>query len=144
LAAANICPDTGLATDYLNHFNEVAMLIEMLPDMPEAIDDITAWRPCTYSAHFNATGFRAKDLAQRAYDVADPELIARFENARAKADAAVGDVQARLAEGLDPALFAAAAAADLFERIALLNAIILGQDQMPQRDEQAAIDTLFA
>lgn len=144
LSAANICPDTGLATDYLNHFNEVAMLIEMLPDMPEAAVDIAAWRPSTYSAHFHATGFRAKDLAQLAYDNADPQLVARFEKARTQADAAVGLVQAHLAAGFNTAAFAATAAADLYERISHLNAIILGQDQSPQRDEQAEIDALFA
>ena len=26
---------TLLATDYLNHFNEVVMLLEMIPDMPD-------------------------------------------------------------------------------------------------------------
>ena len=30
LADANINPVTGLATDYLNHFNEAIMLLEML------------------------------------------------------------------------------------------------------------------
>ncbi|MEO8318885.1 MAG: hypothetical protein ABI561_11235, partial [Bradyrhizobium sp.] len=35
LKAANINPRTGLATDYLNHFNEAIMLLEMVPDMPE-------------------------------------------------------------------------------------------------------------
>ena len=34
LRAANINPRTGLATDYLNHFNEAIMLLEMIPDMP--------------------------------------------------------------------------------------------------------------
>ncbi len=35
LKAANINPVTGLATDYLNHFNEIAMMIATLADMPE-------------------------------------------------------------------------------------------------------------
>lgn len=35
LRVANINPRTGLATDYLNHFNEAVMLLEMVPDMPE-------------------------------------------------------------------------------------------------------------
>jgi len=38
LRAANINPATGLATDYLNHYNEVAMLIATLADMPEMSD----------------------------------------------------------------------------------------------------------
>ena len=45
LKAANVHPDTGLATDYLNHFNEVVMLLEMLPDMPDFAEDVLAWEP---------------------------------------------------------------------------------------------------
>ena len=36
LQAANINPRTGLATDYLNHFNEAVMLLEMIPAYPES------------------------------------------------------------------------------------------------------------
>ena len=39
LRAANINPRTGLATDYLNHFNEAIMLLEMITDMPECAED---------------------------------------------------------------------------------------------------------
>ena len=39
LADANINPATGLATDYLNHFNEAIMLLEMLSSCPECRDD---------------------------------------------------------------------------------------------------------
>ena len=43
LEQANINPQTGLATDYLNHFNEVMMLLEMLPDMPDCAEDVLEW-----------------------------------------------------------------------------------------------------
>src|SRR5713226_3249565 len=43
LRAANINPRTGLATDYLNHFNEAIMLLEMVPDMPECAEDFLTW-----------------------------------------------------------------------------------------------------
>jgi len=39
LRAANINPPTGLATDYLNHFSEAVMLLEMVPVMPECAED---------------------------------------------------------------------------------------------------------
>src|SRR3546814_6668569 len=35
----NINQNTLLATDYLNHFNEIIMLLEMLPSMPECYGD---------------------------------------------------------------------------------------------------------
>ena len=48
LAAANINPKTGLASDYLNHFNEAIMLLEMLASCPECVDDFRAWKPMSY------------------------------------------------------------------------------------------------
>ena len=48
LAEANINPVTGLSTDYLNHFNEAVMLLEMIPVMPECGEDLAAWRPLSY------------------------------------------------------------------------------------------------
>ena len=52
LADANINPLTGLATDYLNHFNEAIMLLEMLSSCPECRDDFLVWRPMSYREHF--------------------------------------------------------------------------------------------
>jgi len=40
-----INPQTGLCTDYLNHFNEAIMVLEMLSTVPESIDDFLTWRP---------------------------------------------------------------------------------------------------
>jgi hypothetical protein len=80
LRAANINPRTGLATDYLNHFNEAVMLLEMIPDMPECADDFLGWQPLTYREHFTASNFKARDLAIEAYDSADTAIRAEFDN----------------------------------------------------------------
>ena len=80
LRAANINPRTGLATDYLNHFNEAIMLLEMIPDMPECAEDFLLWYPLSYREHFMASHFKARDLAISAYDSADPALRAEFDN----------------------------------------------------------------
>jgi hypothetical protein len=79
LKAANINPQTGLATDYLNHFNEAIMLLEMIPDMVECAEDFLAWTPLSYCEHFMASNFKAKELAISAYESADPDLRAEFE-----------------------------------------------------------------
>jgi hypothetical protein len=79
LVAANINPRTGLATDYLNHFNEAIMLLEMIPDIPECSEDFLAWCPLSYCEHFMASNFKAKDLAISAYESADPDIRAEFE-----------------------------------------------------------------
>src|SRR5471032_3610958 len=70
LRAANINPRTGLATDYLNHFNEAIMLLEMIPDMPECAEDFLGWQPLSYREHFTASHFRARELAIEAYESA--------------------------------------------------------------------------
>jgi hypothetical protein len=80
LRAANINPRTGLATDYLNHFNEAIMLLEMVPDMPECAEDFLSWKPLSYAEHFTASNFKARDLAIAAYDSADANLRAEFDN----------------------------------------------------------------
>ena len=79
LRAANINPRTGLATDYLNHFNEAIMLLEMIPDMPECAEDFLSWRPLSYCEHFMASNFKARDLAIEAYDSADAKIRAEFD-----------------------------------------------------------------
>src|SRR5438132_7547925 len=72
LIEANINPVTWLATDYLNHFNEAIMLLEMLPMAPECKEDLLAWRPMSYAEHFAASNFKHRDLAIAAYEQADP------------------------------------------------------------------------
>jgi hypothetical protein len=79
LRAANINPRTGLATDYLNHFNEAVMLLEMIPDMPECAEDFLGWRPLSYAEHFTASNFKARDLAIEAYNAAAPRIRADFD-----------------------------------------------------------------
>src|SRR6201994_4097959 len=79
LRVANINPRTGLATDYLNHFNEAVMLLEMIPDIPECAEDFLAWSPLSYAEHFTATNFKARDLVIEAYEQADREIRTRFD-----------------------------------------------------------------
>lgn len=142
LAAANISPRTGLATDYLNHFNEVAMLIGMLSDMPEAAEDVLAWQPCSYGEHFRRSGFRDRDLAIEAFECIEPHTRAGFEDALLHAECAVRDVQARLRAGGEPAHFCAESAAEVYEKIAALDAVITGNATHVD-ENQAAVDALF-
>ena len=65
---SNIDEKTLLATDYLNHFNEIVMLLEMVADMPEILEDVKAWQPKSYKDHFAASTIAEKDLAIEAYD----------------------------------------------------------------------------
>ena len=74
LADANINPATGLATDYLNHFNEAIMLLEMLSSCPDCIADFLDWQPKSYREHFLASRFKDRHMAVAAYDAADPTV----------------------------------------------------------------------
>jgi hypothetical protein len=80
LRAANINPRTGLATDYLNHFNEAIMLLEMIPAMPECTEDFLDWQPLSYREHFTASNFKARELAISAYDSAEAGIRTEFDN----------------------------------------------------------------
>jgi hypothetical protein len=72
LAAANINPATGLASDYLNHFNEAIMLLDMLASCPDCRDDLLVWRAMSYREHFAASRFTGRAVAIAAYEAADP------------------------------------------------------------------------
>src|SRR3981081_1321512 len=78
LPAANINPRTGLATDYLNHFNEAIMLLEMIPDMPECAEDFLTWTPLSYAEHFWASNFKVRRLPIEAYELSAAK--AEFDN----------------------------------------------------------------
>ncbi len=92
LRAANINPRTGLATDYLNHFNEAIMLLEMIPDMPDCAEDFLLWYPLSYREHFTASNFKARDLAIEAYDSADEHIRTEFDNITSAVGAAMREV----------------------------------------------------
>jgi hypothetical protein len=76
----NISDRTLLATDYLNHFNEIVMLIEMVPDMPDMLEECHLWQPKTYQEHFEQSGFSDKALAIAAYDHVPSKFRRPFED----------------------------------------------------------------
>ena len=69
-AGKNINPQTLLATDYLNHFNEIHMLLGMIVGMPDCNEDILEWQAITYQDHFKHSVFQDKDLAIKDYNYA--------------------------------------------------------------------------
>ena len=63
----NINSQTLLATDFLNHFNEIHMLLGMIADMPDCLEDILEWETITYPDHFKYSVFQDKEIAIEAY-----------------------------------------------------------------------------
>ena len=97
----NIHEQTLLATDYLNHFNEVVMLLEMLPDMPECFEDVGAWQPKSYQDHFRDSGFSDKDLAIAAYDHVPARYREPFDQTIAQINDILLKAIARIGAALD-------------------------------------------
>lgn len=85
----NVNCETLLATDYLNHYNEVVMLIEMVEQAPEFMDDVRAWHPKPYVEHFRDGGFSHKALAIAAYDQAPAVYREPFDATLAEIDATI-------------------------------------------------------
>jgi len=146
LAAANINPRTGLATDYLNHFNEVVMLLEMLPDMPDCAEDVLAWEPLDYIGHFERSSFADKRLAIRAYAAAPRDVRAHLETIVCSLNEEIRAAQAVLRAGDPDAAgeLAARAEKEIKPLIADASGAIHGRIDGESFDEgQAEIDALF-
>ena len=152
----NINESTLLASDYLNHFHELVMLLEALSSEPEGFaNDLLSWRPLTYEEHFSQSGFRDKNLAIAAYRRAPPKVRARFDDAVARlhgeALTVVASVGAELNSGRDLDKACRDAAARLRILIDQANSIANGEysserDKSESQGEasgQAAIDALF-
>lgn len=72
-------PLSGLANDYLNLFNELVMILEQLPLMPELYEDLCAWRPIGYRDYFLNSKLPGRHSALAAYDQLNPAFRKRFE-----------------------------------------------------------------
>ena len=142
----SINPATGLATDYLNHFTEAVMLLEMGISMPDCLEDLRAWSPKTYVEHFARSNFTDRDTVIAAYEAADPRVRDALEsttqtlnNVLAEArDVVLGHLAAP-----DGAALALRAAAWVKPLIARAAAIINGTRPAGAGGTQAAVDALF-
>ncbi len=142
----NINPETLLATDYLNHFNEIVMLIDMVPTMPECIDDVKAWAPKSYEQHFQDSVFADKDLAILAYYNAPTQYREPFDDTVAAMNVLVAkgliDIEAAIATGEAGRVELAVTdvSRKLQSRIDRCSAIINGHTE---KLDQSAVDELF-
>lgn len=72
-------PLSGLANDYLNLFNELVMILEQLPLMPDLFEDLCAWRPVSYQEYFRKSSLPGRHSALAAYERLSPVFRKRFE-----------------------------------------------------------------
>ena len=97
-ALSLVNPLTGLANDYLNVYNEILLLLEFLPSMPEMTDDALAWQPRGYCEYFEQSSIPGARDALHAYDKLDPGERAHFEAILARLTEIAVQAQNTLAE----------------------------------------------
>jgi hypothetical protein len=137
LIAGNINPRTGLATDYLNHFNEAIMLLEMIPDMPDCFELFLEWEPLTYAEHFIKSNFKSRDLAIAAYEASAPSVRSEFDTVVATMTSiltAVGDAMREAKQDKTRATLAEQAVGWVKPLVAVAGGVINGRDQEPDVD----------
>jgi hypothetical protein len=79
LAAPPPDDETGLSTDYLNHYSEILMLIEMAAFDDAVVEEISAWKPVGYRDYFLRSPLRRAGSAIGAYDLLPHEQRVAFE-----------------------------------------------------------------
>jgi hypothetical protein len=129
LKLANVNPATGLANDYLNHFNEAIMVLELMAHAPETLEDFMAWRPISYQQHFEASGLSQSALVIAAYESAPENTRQRLDNLAEQMVGILAATRDALRLGLSTrcaAILAQEAAAELKPLAARAGAVING------------------
>ncbi len=140
--------DSGFASDFLNQFNEVVMLLDCVSaEDAFAVDELLDWQPRGYAAHF-----AAGRLAERLHIVRSYRLAPRGE--RRRLDSLAGELAALVTAG---AAFIAACrragahasiaplarhlASDVRRRLATLDSLVHAGARRPSAAE---VSMLFA
>jgi hypothetical protein len=135
LQGTNVSPQTFLATDYLNHFNEVVMLLGMLGDMPEMFEDVAAWAPKPYPDHFRDSNIADREIAIEAYALAPERYRRPFDDTIAQAERVVAHAVAMIGPALEAgdteraAMVGASASQILQKLIDVASGIIHGSEK---------------
>jgi hypothetical protein len=132
----NVNDRTLLATDYLNHINEIIMLLELVPDAPECLEDCRAWEPKTYVEHFQESHIADRNLAIAAYPYSPPEYREIF-------DYLVGEMNRLVITAL-PAIEAATASGDEERRRHIVEMTVSGLRAMVDQASAAIHGNVLA
>jgi len=79
MLAANVNPKTGLATDFLNLFNEYIMLAQLVADGSMERDVLCDWLPVDYETHFSLSSFSGSQIVLASYRTLKSEVREEFE-----------------------------------------------------------------
>jgi hypothetical protein len=141
----------ALSTDYLNHYGEALMLIEMAVMDLTIIEDLRAWRPKTYREHFAISSLRCAPGALQAYGHLGRTETGAFESLCSAMNRLVDTVLLVLNEATTPgdaAMVVDVAAAAFRSLLARATAFInsggsLASAQFDGRELQDAVDQLM-
>ena len=149
----NINEKTFLASDYLNQFHELVMLLEALPVDPATFAaDLNQWHAVDYEEHFNRSKLSNKELAVAAYRRAPEKVREQFDSAVARLQGEALRLVAAVGQALDRQsdleMTCSGAASRLRVLIDDANAIAngyLSEEDNGKRTKasQITIDTLF-
>ena len=141
----NINPVTGLSTDYLNHFTEALMALEMAAEIPECLDDLKAWAPKRYTEHFAASRFANRDVVIEFYRSAPAALRHNVDRLAGSIIGLLIEARGEAIDGGELAAIGRHATLTIRPLIAELAAVINGTSDNPAKrlSSQAAIDAMF-
>ncbi|MDJ0512032.1 MAG: hypothetical protein QNJ62_01160 [Methyloceanibacter sp.] len=149
----NINEQTFLASDYLNQFHELVMLLEALPVDPSTFaSDLHQWNALDYEEHFSRSKLSNKDLAIAAYRRAPANVRDKFDSAVARLQGEALRLVAAVGQSLDSQNDLAMTCSGATSRLRVLiddaNAIANGHPSADDegkdvRPSQITIDTLF-
>jgi hypothetical protein len=142
----NINPLTGLSTDYLNHFMEAVMVLEMVNSTPECVDDLRAWRPRTYAEHFAASRFSNRDWVIARYEATDPAVREAIDHASEMLNAMTERTRELVLQNLGTAESEAIVrrALERLRPLIIRTAAVVNGTTAETADQQAAVDAIFS
>ena len=153
MPGTNINEQTFLASDYLNQFHELVMLLEALSEDPATFAaDLHQWHVVDYEEHFSRSKLSSKDLTIAAYRRAPAKVRERFDSAVARLQGEALRLVAAVGRSLDNQsdleMTCSGAAARLRILIDDANAIANGhltgeENGAGSKASQMTIDTLF-
>ena len=102
-AACLVNPASGIANDFLNHFNEILLLVENLPVLlPEMVDELMQWRPTTYRTYLERSPLPGTAAALAAYEGIDVDLRDHFDALVERLNAQALEITTEIASHRDP------------------------------------------
>lgn len=95
-ACGLVNPKSGIANDYLNVMNEISMLVENYPAMPEFYDSIVEWKATGYTEYFQKSNLPGRDIALKSWEITRTELREAFEKLIFEMDALAGKAKSKI------------------------------------------------